>query len=39
MIVKPDGKHWISVSLLTNTDGVEDIDELADRLAKVVLDR
>ncbi|MET0639445.1 MAG: serine hydrolase domain-containing protein [Hyphomicrobium sp.] len=37
LIVRPSGRHWISVSLLTNTDGVEDIDALADQIADVVL--
>jgi CubicO group peptidase (beta-lactamase class C family) len=37
MIVRPTPEHWISVSLLTNSDGVEGIDTLADSLATLVL--
>lgn len=36
MIVRPTPSHWISVSLLTNSDGVEGIDALAEALAALV---
>lgn len=39
MIVRPSPEHWISVALLTNSDGVEDIDVLADALAALASDK
>ena len=39
LIVRPSDGHWISVSLLTNSDGVEDIDTLADQIADIALRR
>lgn len=39
MILRPAPDHWISVSLLTNSDGVEGIDTLAESLATLVLER
>ncbi|HML28076.1 MAG TPA: serine hydrolase domain-containing protein [Hyphomicrobium sp.] len=39
LIVRPPNGHWVSVSLLTNSDGVEEIDALADRIADLVLAR
>jgi CubicO group peptidase (beta-lactamase class C family) len=38
LIVRPVPDHWVSVSLLTNSDGVEGIDEFANSLASLVLD-
>ncbi|MBY0559598.1 serine hydrolase domain-containing protein [Hyphomicrobium sp.] len=37
LIVRPRTEHWVSVTLLTNSDGVEDLDVLADKLASLVL--
>ena len=39
MIIRPTPNNWVSVSLLTNSDGVEGIDALADSLAALVLDK
>lgn len=38
LIVRPTPDHWVSVSLLTNSDGVEGINEFANSLASLVLD-
>lgn len=37
IVVAPHGAHWISVSLLTNSDGVEDLDKLANDIVQVAL--
>jgi D-alanyl-D-alanine carboxypeptidase len=37
MIVRPSKDHWISISLLANSDGIEDIDVLADQIANDIL--
>lgn len=36
LIVHPQDGHWVSVSLLANSDGIQDIDVLADHLAALV---
>jgi len=36
LIVRNSAKDWISVSLLTNSDGVEDLDTLADQISRLV---
>jgi CubicO group peptidase (beta-lactamase class C family) len=38
LIVRPTTDHWVSVSLLTNSDGVEGINDFANSLAELVLD-
>ncbi len=37
LIVRPRIDHWVSVTLLTNSDGVDDMDVLADKLAALVI--
>ncbi|MFT3731868.1 MAG: serine hydrolase domain-containing protein [Hyphomicrobium sp.] len=37
LIVRNSNEHWLSVSLLANADGIEDIDTLADQIAQVAL--
>ncbi|CAA2137924.1 serine hydrolase [Hyphomicrobium sp. ghe19] len=37
LIVRPSPAHWVSVSLLANSDGVEGVDSLADELAELAL--
>lgn len=39
LIVRPSEAQWVSVSLLTNSDGVEHIDALADQIAELALER
>lgn len=39
LIVRSRDDHWVSVSLLTNSDGVEEIEALADRIAALVFAR
>lgn len=38
LIVRPSPAHWVSVSLLSNSDGVEGLDELAQTLATLALE-
>ncbi len=38
LIVRPSTGHWTSVSLLANSDGIQAIDELADKLAALALE-
>lgn len=37
LIVRPSQAHWVSVSLLANSDGIEGMDELADEIAELAL--
>lgn len=37
IVRKSDGAHWISVSLLTNADGVEDLEALVSDIVRVTL--
>ncbi len=39
LIVRSAGGHWVSVSLLTNSDGVDDLDTLADQISDQALRR
>jgi CubicO group peptidase (beta-lactamase class C family) len=37
VVVGPHGSRWVSVTLLTNSDGVEDLDKLANDIVQVAL--